>query len=213
MPDLRRKALQICDATDQHCEAAPPPGLLRLATETRLEIFEMLLSEDKCKSVYGIPEYEGMVWISRKFFGMFPLTRVCRRLRYEAIPVFYGRFRWMVDFLMPRRYYVRWLRTIDPYALQCMKGVTLEHFTHRCPVGSLAWDGRIDLDFDCKPVTVKVVNERQATCCTGELANREKRALLAEEFAADIESDRRRTKEILMELLMQIEDVGRKVRA
>jgi hypothetical protein len=206
-------ALAIRDAIDQPGDAAITPGLLRLATETRLEIFELILSDPKYKSVYGIPEYEGMVWISRKFFGMFPLTRVCRRLRYESIPIFYGKFCWMVDFLMPRRYYVRWLRTIDPYALQCMKGVTLEHFTHRCPVGSLAWDGRIDLEFDCKPVKMTVTNERQSSCCAGELVNREKRALLAKEFAADIESDRGRTKEIVLEMLMQIEDVGRKVRA
>ena len=210
MVDRSSKALQIHEQTTQPGVYEYVPGLFRLATEIRLQIFEVLLSEDICKSVYGIPEYEGMVWISRKFFGMFPVTRVCRRLRNESIPVFYGKFRWMVDFLMPRRYYVRWLRTIDPYALQCMKGITLEHFTHSCAVGSLAWDGRIDMEFDCKPIKATVGNERQATCCIGELENREKRAILAEKFAAEIERDRWRTKEIVMEMLMQIEDVERK---
>lgn len=185
------------------------PGLLRLATETRIQIFELLASDKLYTSIYGISQFEGMVWTSRKLFTIFPITQVCRRLRNEAIPVFYGNFVWIRDFCIPQVCYSKWLQTIDPYAFQSLKGVIFEKYQHRCRDGKFAFGVGIDMTFDRKEIKFTFATEREQLCrCALLAAQMAQLGMITETAALEIEGDRARAKEVVMRMIAKMETLS-----
>jgi hypothetical protein len=87
------------------------PGLLRLATETPLQIFEILVSEEILhkRSENDVASLELQYSTGTKSFRAPAITRVCRRLRFEAIPIFYTNYRWTVDLLIPLGHHHSWM--------------------------------------------------------------------------------------------------------
>ena len=197
-------------AITTHEHATTVPGLLRLPTEIRLQIFELLASEKVYfKRGNDDAPFELQYWTSTKIFKASAITRVCRRLRHEAIPIVYGNFRWIINFRVPLNLYRVWIETVDPYAFRCLQGITLKQFAH----GDLREKMRssdINLDFQCKPVRAAVVR-----CGYGSRNHRphlEARCQecidLAERFAREIDIDRARTKQIVVNMIMEMERVA-----
>ena len=117
------------------------PGLLRLPEELRLIIYHFLRRDTSAKK-YRVPDMDSMQYPALLYRRMrLPLLRVCRRIRHEAIQVWYGQKH--LDLVLgdrkERNSILRWLRRVNPYALTFMKGVTLQHREHHCTT----WFGRI----------------------------------------------------------------------
>lgn len=121
------------------------PGLLRLPSELRLEIYGSLTHPKSRKNPYahfGSDHYH----ISKRSFQL-PILQVCRQLRYEATPYWYGPYYLKAQFRDVRGYdleiersfheigteeLLKWLQTVELQVLQCMKGVQMVHLPHTC---------------------------------------------------------------------------------
>ena len=117
------------------------PGLLRLPTELRLIIYNFLRS-DKSSEIYQTPDMANIKHpVTSCRLLRLPLMQVCRLIRHEAIPIWYGQKYLHFDFAVSRDLdnSFGWLRHVDLYSLTSMKGVTLQHCKHLCKT----WSGDI----------------------------------------------------------------------
>ena len=101
------------------------PGLLRRPPEIRLQVYELLSSPYRAAVVYLMESWSRLPNL--------PITRVCRLLRYESIPVLYRHFKASGGFCPgPAPSFSHWLRTIDPCALKFTKGYRIGGYWHYC---------------------------------------------------------------------------------
>ena len=188
-------------------ETPSTPGLLRLPTELRIQIYEILLTY-KVDTRYAFP-FENTISLSPRLYAL-PLPRVCRELRYEAIWFFYGRLWWEVD--APGCLQNDWLQTMDPFAFQCMRGLRIGGFRHDCGHSDENSDERsrcyvywILVAFGGDSIKVTTEHSRIECSVGRELLNR--RLALIERCAEEIERDRNKTKEIVKKMLEQLEEL------
>ena len=181
-------------------------GLLRLPTELRLQIYDILLA-DKYDICYTLP-FKNKISLSPRLYAL-PLPRICRQLRYDTIPFIYGKLWWEVDEPGPAQ--IKWLQTMDPFAIQCMKGLRIKGFHHYCANSDcrsmccLAW---IVVPFDGD--SIKVTTEHPWINCAVGRKRMGQRVGIIEHFARKIERDRSRTKETVQAMLLFLKEFYRR---
>jgi hypothetical protein len=187
-------------------ETTPIPGLLRLPTELRLQIYEILLA-DKWDKHYALP-FKHTISLSPRLYAL-PLPRVCRQLRYETIPFIYGKLWWEFD--EPGLAPSKWLRTMDPFAIQCMKGLRIKGFYHYC--ANTDWRGMCSIAYILVPFysdSIKATTESLRINSDVGRKRVDQRVGLIEHFARKIERDRSKTKETVQEMLIHLKELYRK---
>ena len=171
-------------------------GLLRLPAEIRLQIYALLAADNCVNGIIGCPcSHPERIAPS--------IIHVCRKIRNEAIPVFYkgvllevvtGTTMSVSSYSLPE---------IDPHALHFAPSIELEDWTHgNC-------HGRVKVSLTTGLVTAEYKRESEANhvCEHSDHAKEKQREWLAAGCAASINRDRSKTKEAVMELSESIREI------
>lgn len=128
-----------------HHSELPTPRLLQLPAELRVMIYRFLCNDRKSQ-VYAIPMAQEYRPGTRLF--RLPILQVCRLIRHEAIPIWYGAHYLRILVLtgcLHRELYSsqvkRWISTVDLYALFSMKGIKIKHLPRRAKT----WAGELNV--------------------------------------------------------------------
>ena len=111
-------------------------GFLELPAELREQIYELIVVEPSGKDLY-VGARHWYVWLDHSIVGQIdtakqpPITRVCRQLRREALPLFYAHdtFTTMLEIDEPWAINTKstnsWLEAIGPHNARAMKSFTI----------------------------------------------------------------------------------------
>lgn len=185
------------------------PGLLRVPTELRFEIYKYVLGldvEDGLeKGVDNLP-----IMLSRQLFR-YPLVRVCRRIRHEAIawthkfpltiPVGGSRSRFDPSIVL------NWLNDVDVYTIQCLEGLSIKQFGDRCCSCGIHNGDNITIDWSGGAARLEIFPVLGS--CPVKLLHDKRRAYLARTFVKDTNAEGSITKLNVINLIRAMEDVGR----
>lgn len=176
----------------------PESGLLRLPPELRVQIYKILASGLSKKPALFAPPY-CYSWQSRKRFNL-PITRVCRILREESIPIMYQRFWWCDSFKLTDPPKDLWTQMADTYAMSYMTGSIDFDAFHTCRhLKRSIWD--IDARIRVKEGNVEVMETDDRYCCEEKRARDNIRDGLIRKFKGAVEEDGSNLKEELIRFI------------
>lgn len=114
-------------ATEESPEA---PSFLHLPPEIRLQIYQLVLDDDRL-----LQRGRNYPMLMRKHRSLMPrLSQVNRQIHEESTPIFcYGVRYVVISFHETHmRWFERWFDTVDPYALSHIYGFDLDGLPHSC---------------------------------------------------------------------------------
>ena len=175
------------------------PGLLRLPVELRLQIYELLFYDDW--HPMHISPRTNQALTPPRILNL-PVMQVCQKLRNESLPLFYSKTSWILTKhdLTRRKHYIE---AMDADVIEHLGGFNISTMSlRRLGHGfrsEVEWYEKIY--FTCKRHLSKVSAVLIPILCTPELSEHEKRVEIVQRFAQDIEDDRSKIKEKLLQML------------
>jgi hypothetical protein len=187
------------------------PGLLRLPSELRIEVYEYLLMPDLQRLEKGV--MDSMV-VSSLLLFRHPIVRICRRLRYETIDWLHGKFILAIPFCSSKDHYhfarhihLSWLNCVDSYTVQCLKGIAIMHLRDRCSSCGQHDGDEFVVEWSEEATKLKFLPKHG--CCPVKVLHDKRRAYLARRFVSEINAVGGVTKLNVFKLIRAVEDVGR----
>ena len=186
------------------------PGVLRLPTEIRLQIYDLLpVGHDQSIRAESHPFCLNDI---SQDIQEFHIMRVCRTIRYEAIQHLFSKLYWHLSF-SPRRlpHTIPSIKFTDPFIFQCLKGIKMWYFAHKCENSGLDLVGiaghadrrdRVYLHFVNEDVKIDV---DRTSCCRIKTEVDQYRDQCLKDFADDKAGRRVNMKKALLKLIHQLE--------
>lgn len=188
---------------------SPKISILRLPTELRLAIYDILFGGDpKIDNAFAC--YNSLRVLPQAFSP--PTTQVCRKIRCETLERFYGKLCWELRVCDPANFpkYLKRLEVINPIAINSIRRIHMDVFQHYCLRHKLNANHTFEEIFiDSVRGENKVAVTGKRECCDSKTRFDDQRETFIKEFVKTVRDGEMGRKEALTKMLEQLGELTR----